>query len=514
MEHLFENLRHSLNSNGRKGKLRFEYILGICWLLVLFSSAEAAILSKGPYIIIPSQDDAIKVLWQTDSTPEISKIEWGETTSYPYSSGALLESASGENRHQFTYTIADGTLIEAFEINKRGVVCPGFGDGKQVGSLLRSDLDEASGIAASRMNAGVFWVHNDYPDAHPEDANKIYAINSTGTVLGTYEISVSPGARDPEDIAVGPGPQAGENNPATGNYIYWGDIGDNSNQYSDIRIKRIPEPLVDFELAPMNKTLGQEDGVDVIRLQYPSGEHAPSHKDSEALMVDPLTGDIYVVTKRMAPNKVYRAPYPQSTLDVITMEYVATLSEETALNWITGGDISPDGSLVVLKNDGSADYASIWYRDNGVSIGDLLHLKPCTFQIQPEPQGEAIGFDPQGEGFYTVSEAHNASEPIWYYPLTGLSPNETYYVRVKAISDSGTVYGSGVRFSTSIAVPIVTTNPIFLITHRNAQSGGNIASDGGAAITARGACCCKVFFQNETIHLPVLRNFCEYDTEV
>jgi len=216
---------------------------------------------------------------------------------------------------------------------------------------------------------------------------------------------------------VGPGPLNGENNPAAGHYIYWGDIGDNTNQYAEIRVKRIPEPPVDPETAPVSVTLSAEDGVDVITLRYPTGEHAPSHKDAETLMVDPLNGDIYIVTKRMFPNKVYRAAYPHSTSGITTMAYVATLPTSTGLAWITGGDISPNGRLIILKNDGGIDYANIWVRATGTDMGEALGHTSCLYTLHAEPQGEAIGFTLDGTGFYTVSEAHHDSEPIWYYPL-------------------------------------------------------------------------------------------------
>ena len=298
-----------------------------------------------------------------------------------------------------------------------GQGCPEVGPEQQTGSLRRSDLDEASGLASSRQNPGVVWVHNDYPGSHPGDANQIYAMDASGTILGTYTISVTPGARDPEDIAVGPGPLNGEENPAAGYYIYWGDIGDNSNQYSEIRIKRVPEPLVDTGQSPVSVTLGAENGVEIITLRYPSDEQAPNHKDAETLMVDPLNGDIYVVTKRMSPNRVYRAAYPQPTSGTTTMTCVATLPAGVGLTWITGGDISPDGRFVIVKNDGLTDYASIWLRRTGEDLGEAVSREPCQYPLHAEPQGEAIGFNCNGNGFYTVSEAHHDSEPVWYYPL-------------------------------------------------------------------------------------------------
>ncbi|MDB5226082.1 MAG: hypothetical protein JWN78_275 [Bacteroidota bacterium] len=73
--------------------------------------------------------------------------------------------------------------------------------------------------------------------------------------------------------------------------------------------------------------------------------------------------------------------------------------------------------------------------------------------------------------------------------LTGLSANTTYYVRAYATNSAGTSYGNEITFMTSAAiVPTLTTNPIGSITTASASSGGNISSDGGAAVTTRGVC--------------------------
>jgi hypothetical protein len=74
--------------------------------------------------------------------------------------------------------------------------------------------------------------------------------------------------------------------------------------------------------------------------------------------------------------------------------------------------------------------------------------------------------------------------------LTGLSPSTTYYIRAYATNISGTAYGQQLSFTTSatVVVPSVITANITLITSNSALSGGNISSDGGASVTARGVC--------------------------
>ena len=71
--------------------------------------------------------------------------------------------------------------------------------------------------------------------------------------------------------------------------------------------------------------------------------------------------------------------------------------------------------------------------------------------------------------------------------MTDLIPNTTYYVRGYATTDITTAYGNQVTFTTTTGLPVLTTTePTATSTTINA--GGNITSDGGYNITARGVC--------------------------
>jgi uncharacterized protein (TIGR02145 family) len=72
--------------------------------------------------------------------------------------------------------------------------------------------------------------------------------------------------------------------------------------------------------------------------------------------------------------------------------------------------------------------------------------------------------------------------------VTGLTSSTIYYVRAYAINSQGTSYGSQITFTTSqaIVLPTVITNSVAAITQTTATCGGNVSSDGGAAVTARG----------------------------
>ena len=73
--------------------------------------------------------------------------------------------------------------------------------------------------------------------------------------------------------------------------------------------------------------------------------------------------------------------------------------------------------------------------------------------------------------------------------VTGLTPNTFYYLRAYATNSVGTSYGDEVTFTTTpIALPTITTAAVTSIGLTTAVSGGNISSDGGGAVTAKGVC--------------------------
>ncbi len=73
--------------------------------------------------------------------------------------------------------------------------------------------------------------------------------------------------------------------------------------------------------------------------------------------------------------------------------------------------------------------------------------------------------------------------------LTGLEPETEYYVRAYCSLGGEAVYGSEISFTTkSAAPPEVTTTSITSITKTTAVGGGNVTSEGGTPVTARGVC--------------------------
>ena len=70
---------------------------------------------------------------------------------------------------------------------------------------------------------------------------------------------------------------------------------------------------------------------------------------------------------------------------------------------------------------------------------------------------------------------------------TGLTPGTLYYIRAYATNTAGTSYGNQLTFTTPV-LPTVTTAQVSGVWVDTAVSGGNVTSDGGAAIIARGVC--------------------------
>ncbi|MBQ6667926.1 MAG: DUF1566 domain-containing protein [Bacteroidales bacterium] len=72
--------------------------------------------------------------------------------------------------------------------------------------------------------------------------------------------------------------------------------------------------------------------------------------------------------------------------------------------------------------------------------------------------------------------------------MSNLSPNTTYYVRAYAVNAAGTSYSNQISFATKDGLPTVTTGSVSNVTANSAACSGNVSSDGGFAVTAKGLC--------------------------
>ena len=237
--------------------------------------------------------------------------------------------------------------------------------------IIPGIIDEASGIADSKKNPGLLWVEQD--GGNPPEV----ALLSYNGIIQKKIYLKGLQNRDWEDIAIGSGPDPGEN------YIYIAEIGDNNAVYPDYVLYRFIEP---------RQTMDTVYAWDKITFQYPDGSH-----DAEAIIIDNEMKDIYIITKRDNLSRIYKLTFPQSTTVVNAAIYVG----EMKISGVCSAAISPDGKELLAKNYTNVYY---WKRNNGESIVSALQRMPVTLGYALEPQGEALCFKNDNSAFYTLSE--------------------------------------------------------------------------------------------------------------
>lgn len=270
-----------------------------------------------------------------------------------------------------------------------------FAEGQSKGTLKIGELDEASGLAHSRSNPLYLWSHND-SGGEPF----VYLFTESGVSMGRVELQGAENI-DWEDMAIGVGPEDDVN------YMFLADIGDNRAVRGEYQIYRFPEPELTSDHLP-NTFVLQEEDYDRIEFIYEDGP-----KDAEALMIDPETKNIYLISKREERVGVYELAFPQETEALDTARRIMSLP----FTYITAADISPSGREVLIKN-----YRNIYHwqqdPDRPLTIPQLLARPANRLKYTPEPQGEAIAWHQNEIGYYTLSERKgNIAPPILFYAV-------------------------------------------------------------------------------------------------
>jgi hypothetical protein len=261
----------------------------------------------------------------------------------------------------------------------------GAAEGRRVCQVRDDRLTELSGLAATGSG---YVVVNDGSDLASH--RKIFYLNAKCAVVRTLSYPSRP--RDTEDLGI------------TRDGTLWvADIGDNDAERSTVALWR---------LAP-----GAKAPV-LYRLSYPDGAH-----DAEALLLAP-SGTPIIVTKSLAAGGVYvpagrltaGRTTPLRRVGDVALPVTTTSNPFSFAGrlLITGGAVSPDGRLAVLRT-----YADAFEFD--VSGGDVAAAvttgRARTVAMPNEPQGESVAYTADGTALLTVSEGRDPV--ILRYPLPG-----------------------------------------------------------------------------------------------
>jgi uncharacterized protein (TIGR02145 family) len=133
-----------------------------------------------------------------------------------------------------------------------------------------------------------------------------------------------------------------------------------------------------------------------------------------------------------------------------TVSVTITPNTITTISAISGGSISSNGGAAITTS------GLVW----DLNVNPTIALSTKTT-------------DGTTSGTFTSS-------------ITGLTQGATYHVRAYATNYLGTSYGPDITFTTITTPTVSATASVTSITGTTATGGGNILSDGGAAVTSRG----------------------------
>ena len=369
-----------------------------------FLAISDAVRPTGPGILITLEDPLVaRIDADTDSgtfplavsfDASASQAASGSRYEWDFGDGALADGLStshtylGEGSFEATLTLIDdltGALSETtVTIDVDYPSCPVPAVPLAWGHVDDPGLSELSGIVTSRIDSEAYWVHED-----SGNSPVLTAIDKWGATQGVYTL---PGWwSDFEDVSI-------QIDPATGDsMLFMGDIGNNGHDRSEIAVwvAEEPDPHSDGALDPTR-----------MALTYPDGRSL----DSETLLVDPLTLDLFIVSKEYdGPISLFVKRAPHVGEGPFELEDLGELPFEITA---TGGDVSSDGTRIVIRD--YSPTALVWNRDGYRPLEEALFDLPCEIEIENEPQGEAIAFTAEG-GIVTVSEG--TQEPLNYVGL-------------------------------------------------------------------------------------------------
>lgn len=179
-----------------------------------------------------------------------------------------------------------------------------------------------------------------------------------------------------------------------------------------------------------------------------------------------------------------------------TVSYRMDLYHYASWCYLNGGEIWHGFSVRCIKGDGAVTQPTVLTADileiaqtTATGGGDVIldggpeggvdvTARGICWNIYPSPTlSNSFSSDGTGTGTYTSY-------------LTGLTADNTYYVRAYATNSAGTSYGPEVSFTTLVNpdLPVLSTADLTDITHNSATGGGNITNQGISEVSERGVC--------------------------
>jgi len=273
------------------------------------------------------------------------------------------------------------------------------------GTVSNIEINEASGIAISRINEDVLWVINDSGNS------SIFAMNSNGNHLATFNIQDVMN-NDWEDLTS----FTYKGKP----YILIADVGDNKAKREKCYLHFIQEPDL---IKTSNSSPVSIKPSWSIAFTYEDGP-----RDCESVAVDIVNEKILLLSKRDQPPVLYEIPLnkqknivakklgkikplPQPTQnDIRLIKYLNQITHQP-----TAMDISSDGLSAVILTYVNAYYFTSEEPTDWLTV---FLSTPNKITLPPLQQAESVCFDKDGKSIYVTSEKIPA--PLLKIDLTEL----------------------------------------------------------------------------------------------
>lgn len=248
------------------------------------------------------------------------------------------------------------------------------------GLVTHRAIGEISGLAAATHFPGHYWAIND--SGSPA---QLHLVDGKGGYRGSVDTPGVPN-RDWEDLA--------SFRYEGADYLLVADIGDNGGLRRELQLYVLEQPRELGKPARLAWT---------TRFTWPDGA-----RDSEAAAVDPVAGEVLLVSKKRVPAELFRVPLRPGP-DPVVAERLGTLpgieqpNAQTLMDnpvygryraQVTAADLSPNGRVLAVLNYQSVHFlvrprGGDWRQvlDRG---GKMPHL------LMPWlPQAEALAFGPE-----------------------------------------------------------------------------------------------------------------------